>query len=57
MRERGVGGASLECNAQARQHHLCLMNLGPEVLTSEEVASLDSMRWEVELCFFELTAS
>ena len=47
----------MECNAEARQHHLCLMNLGPEVLTSEEVASLDSMRWEVELCFFELTAS
>ena len=34
-----------------------ITNIGPEVLTAEEVASLYSMRWEVELCFRELKAS
>lgn len=39
---------------EARKYHLYLTNIGPEVLTAEEVASLYSMRWEVELCFREL---
>ncbi|MGI0129771.1 MAG: IS4 family transposase, partial [Thermoplasmata archaeon] len=37
-----------------RQYHTYLTNIGPEVLSAEEVASLYSMRWEVELCFREL---
>ena len=44
-------------NEEARKYHLYLTNIGPEVLTAEEVASLYSMRWEVELCFRELKAS
>ena len=44
-------------NEEARKFHLYLTNIGPEVLTAEEVASLYSMRWEVELCFRELKAS
>ena len=41
-------------NEEARKYHLYLTNIGPEVLSAEEVASLYSMRWEVELCFREL---
>ena len=41
-------------NEEARRYHLYLTNIGPEVLSAEEVASLYSMRWEVELCFREL---
>jgi IS4 transposase len=44
-------------NGEAQRHHLYLTNIGPEVLSAEEVASLYSMRWEVELCFRELKSS
>ncbi len=44
-------------NEEARKYHLYLTNIRPEVLTAEEVASLYSMRWGVELCFRELKAS
>jgi putative transposase len=44
-------------NEEARRYHPYLTNIGPEVLIAEEVASLYSMRWEVELCFRELKAS
>ncbi len=44
-------------NEEARRYHLYLTNIGPEVLSAEEVASLYSMRWEVELCFRELKSS
>jgi putative transposase len=44
-------------NEEARRYHLYLTNIGPEVLSAEEVASLYSMRWEIELCFRELKAS
>ena len=44
-------------NEEAGKYHLYLTNIGTEVLTAEEVASLYSMRWEVELCFRELKAS
>ena len=41
-------------NEEARKYHLYLTNIGPEMLSAEEAASLYSMRWEVELCFREL---
>ena len=34
-----------------------LTNIGPQVLSAEEGASLYSMRWEIELCFRELKSS
>lgn len=37
-----------------RQYHTYLTNIGPEVLSAEEVASLYRMRWEIELTFKEL---
>jgi hypothetical protein len=43
-------------NEEARKYHLDLTNIGPEVLTPEEVTSLYSMRSEVEPCFRELNA-
>jgi IS4 transposase len=36
------------------EYHLYLTNVGPEVLSAEEVARLYAMRWEVELVFKEL---
>ena len=53
-------GDTLRCrlvavwNKEKRRYHLYLANIGPEVLSAEEVASLYSMRWGVELCFREL---
>jgi putative transposase len=44
-------------NGEAQRYHLYLTNIGAEVLSAEEVASLYSMRWEVELCFRELKSS
>ena len=44
-------------NEEVRRYHLYLTNIGPEVLSAEEVTSLYSMRWEVELCFRELKSS
>ena len=35
-------------------YHLYLTNVGPEVLSAEEVARLYSMRWEIEMVFEEL---
>ena len=35
-------------------YHLYLTNVGPEVLSAEEVARLYSMRWEIEMVFKEL---
>ncbi|MGI0128926.1 MAG: IS4 family transposase [Thermoplasmata archaeon] len=37
-----------------REYHTYLTNIGPEVLTAEEVATLYAMRWEIELTFKEL---
>lgn len=37
-----------------RVYHTYLTNIGPEILSAEEVASLYSMRWEIELTFKEL---
>jgi putative transposase len=36
------------------EYHLYLTNVGPEVLTAEELARLYTMRWEIELLFKEL---
>lgn len=36
------------------EYHLFVTNLGPEVLSAEEVAKLYRMRWEIELLFKEL---
>lgn len=36
------------------EYHLYLTNVGPEVLSAEEVARLYSMRWEIEIVFKEL---
>ncbi|MGI0129592.1 MAG: IS4 family transposase [Thermoplasmata archaeon] len=44
-------------NEEARKYHLYLTNIGADILSAEEVASLYSMRWEVELCFRELKSS
>ncbi len=44
-------------NEEARKYHLYLTNIGAEVLSAEEVASLYGMRWEIELCFRELKSS
>lgn len=41
-------------NEEKRRYHLYVTNIGAEVLSAEEVASLYSMRWEIELCFREL---
>jgi putative transposase len=37
-----------------REYHVYLTNLGPEILSAEEVAKLYAQRWEVELVFKEL---
>ncbi len=37
-----------------REYHVYLTNLGPEVVSAEEVARLYAMRWEIELLFKEL---
>ena len=37
-----------------RKYHTYLTNIGPEVLSAEEVAELYGCRWEVELVFKEL---
>lgn len=41
-------------NEDARKFHTYLTNLGPEVLSAEEVAQLYGCRWEIELVFKEL---
>ncbi len=41
-------------NEETRKYHTYLTNLGPEVLSAEEVAELYGCRWEVELVFKEL---
>jgi len=56
-------GDTLRCRLIAvwdephREYHLYLTNLGPEVLSAEEVARLYAMRWEIELLFKELQSS
>lgn len=53
-------GDTLRCRLVAvwdeahREYHLFLTNLGPEVLSAEEVAQLYGCRWEIELVFKEL---
>jgi putative transposase len=37
-----------------REYHTYLTNIGPAILSAEEVASLYRMRWEIELTFKEL---
>src|SRR6202167_470818 len=41
-------------NEETRKYHTYLTNLGPEVLSAEEVAELYGCRWEIELVFKEL---
>jgi putative transposase len=41
-------------NVETRKYHTYLTNIGPEVLTAEEVAQLYGCRWEIELVFKEL---
>jgi putative transposase len=41
-------------NEETRKYHTYLTNLGPEVLSAEEVAELFGCRWEIELVFKEL---
>ncbi len=41
-------------NEESRKYHTYLTNIGPEVLSAEEVAELYGCRWEVELVFKEL---
>jgi putative transposase len=41
-------------NEETRKHHTYLTNIGPEVLSAEEVAQLYGCRWEIELVFKEL---
>jgi hypothetical protein len=41
-------------NDETRKYHTYLTNLGPEVLSAEEVAELYGCRWEIELVFEEL---
>ncbi|HLM90798.1 MAG TPA: IS4 family transposase [Thermoplasmata archaeon] len=53
-------GDTLRCRLVAvwdeagSEYHLYLTNVGPEVLSAEEVARLYAMRWEIELVFKEL---
>lgn len=41
-------------NEEGRKFHTYLTNIGPEVLSAEEVAELYGCRWEIELVFKEL---
>jgi len=41
-------------NEETRKYHTYLTNIGPEVLSAEEVAQLYGCRWEIELVFKEL---
>ena len=41
-------------NEETRKYHTYLTNIGPEVLSAEEVAHLYGCRWEIELVFKEL---
>jgi putative transposase len=41
-------------NEETRKYHTYLTNIGPEVLSVEEVAELYGCRWEIELVFKEL---
>lgn len=41
-------------NEDTRKFHTYLTNIGPEVLSAEEVAQLYGCRWEIELVFKEL---
>jgi putative transposase len=41
-------------NEETRKYHTYLTNLGPEVLSAEDVAELYGCRWEIELVFKEL---
>jgi putative transposase len=53
-------GDTLRCrlvavwDEEAREYHLYLTNVGPELLSAEDVARLYGMRWEIELVFKEL---
>ncbi|MGA7923340.1 MAG: IS4 family transposase, partial [Thermoplasmata archaeon] len=39
---------------ETRKYHTYLTNIGPEVLSAEEIAQLYGCRWEIELVFKEL---
>ncbi|MFZ0699569.1 MAG: IS4 family transposase [Thermoplasmata archaeon] len=41
-------------NEETRKYHTYVTNLGPEVLSAEDVAELHGCRWEIELVFKEL---
>ena len=41
-------------NEETRKYHTYLTNLGPEVLSAEEVSEVYGCRWEIELVFKEL---
>jgi putative transposase len=41
-------------NEETRKYHTYLTNIGPEVLSAEEVAELYGCRWEIELVYKEL---
>jgi IS4 transposase len=44
-------------NGEARKYHVYLTNIAPERLSAEEVATLYSLRWEIELTFKEMKSS
>jgi IS4 transposase len=44
-------------NEEAGKYHVYLTNIAPERLSAEEVATLYSLRWEIELTFKEMKSS